>query len=246
MASGKQKYRDKERRLIGRRIRRRRLFLNKTQAALAQSLGVTYQQLQKYETGANKIADSRLVEIARLLEVAPDYFSAGEVSAAETADAMEHFSESPEGIALGRALAGISGGARARLILAIAAACDSSVRPEEPEVAVLAVWLKKMSGKGGSAECARDAEGIVLATKVVLARLLGKTIRDSRMTQLFAAQILHSDQAKISTIARGDVRGVSLEKLLRFLVLLGWDADIRLTRRPAGRDGKIEITFKES
>ncbi len=73
---------------------------------------------------------------------------------------------------------------------------------------------------------------------MALARLFGKTIRDSRMTQLFAGQILHSDQAKISTIARGDVRGVSVEKLLRFLILLGWDVRIQLARRPGERDSR--------
>jgi predicted XRE-type DNA-binding protein len=147
---------------------------------------------------------------------------------------------------LNRAVVGVSGAARARLILAIAATCDSHARPEEAEVAILAAWLKKMSSKGGASECAADAQGLVLSTKVALACLLGKILRDSRMTQLFAAQILHSDQAKISTIARGDVRGVSLEKLLRFLVLLGWDVDIRLARRPADRNEKIEITLKDT
>ena len=230
------------RRLIGRRIRRRRLFLGKTQAGLARALGITYQQFQKYETGTNRISESRLGDIARLMGVAPDYFSVGDDS---IADALENFVESPEGLMLNRAVAGVAGAARNRLTLAIAALCDSYAKPDEAEVVMLAAWLAKMSKKDGAAECAADAQEMVRAAKMALARLLGKTIRDSRMTQLFAAQILHSDQAKISTIARGDVRGVSLEKLLRFLVLLGWDADIRLVRRPAGRDAKTGITFNE-
>ena len=245
MAAGR-KNQDEQRRLIGRRIRRRRLFLGKTQATLAKALGISYQQLQKYENGANRIPGARLLEIARLLNVAPDYFLKDTFSSTRTADALEYFMESPEGIALNRAVAGVSGPLRARLILAIAAACDSHVRPEDAEGAMIAAWLKKMSGRSGAAESDGEAQEIVRAAKVALARLLGKTIRDSRMTQLFAAQILHSDQAKISTIARGDVRGVSLEKVLRFLVLLGWDADIHLARRPAGRDGKIGITVGQA
>ena len=58
--AGTRKNEEERRRLIGRRIRRRRLFLNLTQAALAKSLGVTYQQLQKYEKGANRISQARL------------------------------------------------------------------------------------------------------------------------------------------------------------------------------------------
>jgi transcriptional regulator with XRE-family HTH domain/predicted XRE-type DNA-binding protein len=244
--AAKQEYGDEERRLIGRRIRRRRLFLNKTQAALAQSLGITYQQLQKYEAATNRIAEPRLREIAFLLDVEPEYFLSDDRSAAKTVDALEHFTESPEGIALNRAVAGISGATRARLIRAVVAYCDGRTRPREAEVAKLAAWLKKMSGRGGAAECSRDAKGIVSATKVSLAHLFGETIHDSRMTQMFTAQILHSDQAKISTIARGDVRGVSLEKLLRFLILLGWNVSVHLVRRPAEQDGKIEINVGTS
>jgi transcriptional regulator with XRE-family HTH domain/predicted XRE-type DNA-binding protein len=242
--AGTRKNEEERRRLIGRRIRRRRLFLNLTQAALAKSLGVTYQQLQKYEKGANRISQARLDDLANLLDVAPDYFLVEEVPAA--ADALEQFLESPDGIALNRAVAGVPDGARARLILAIAAYCDSRIRTEDAETAALAAWLKKMSGRNGGAESAGDAKNTVRAAKVILARLFGKTIRDRRMTQLFAGQILHSDQAKISTIARGDVRGVSLEKLLRFLVLLGWNVRIDLARRPADQDGKIEIILRDS
>ena len=52
-AQGKNRERE-ERRLVGRRIRRRRQFLNITQGALAAALGITFQQIQKYEKGIKR------------------------------------------------------------------------------------------------------------------------------------------------------------------------------------------------
>ena len=61
---------------IGERIRRRRTELGLTQEQLAQRLGVSYQQVQKYERGANRISASRLYALALRLDVAPGYFYA--------------------------------------------------------------------------------------------------------------------------------------------------------------------------
>jgi transcriptional regulator with XRE-family HTH domain len=54
---------------VGKRIRLRRLFLGMNQETLAAQLGVTFQQLQKYEGGANRVSASRLADIARILDV---------------------------------------------------------------------------------------------------------------------------------------------------------------------------------
>jgi transcriptional regulator with XRE-family HTH domain len=53
---------------VGDRIRRRRTMLGFTQEELAASLGVSYQQIQKYEAGANRVSAGRLYQIARRLE----------------------------------------------------------------------------------------------------------------------------------------------------------------------------------
>jgi transcriptional regulator with XRE-family HTH domain len=53
---------------IGQRIRQRRRALGLPQTALAETVGVTFQQIQKYERGANRISFSRLVEIAAALK----------------------------------------------------------------------------------------------------------------------------------------------------------------------------------
>jgi transcriptional regulator with XRE-family HTH domain len=245
MAAGRKHQSDAKRSLLGRRIRRRRLFMKKTQAALAKALGVTYQQLQKYENGLNRIPDARLDEIARLLGVSPGYFSGdGALVIARTADALEAFIESPEGVDLNRAMAALAPPARDRLILAVLAYCDGHAGG--PEIGPLAAWLRKISDARGAAEIAADAESAIGATKVELAKLLGKTLRTRKMTQLFAAQILRTDQARISTLSRGDVKGVSLEKLLRFLLLLGWDIHLGLGNRPVNQQGKVEITRPNS
>lgn len=61
-------------RYIGERIRRRRTMLGMTQDDLAAALGVSYQQIQKYETAANRISAGRLYAIAQRLGVEISYF----------------------------------------------------------------------------------------------------------------------------------------------------------------------------
>jgi transcriptional regulator with XRE-family HTH domain len=62
---------------VGRRIRTRRLFLDLTQATLAGALDLTFQQVQKYETGANRVSASRLSDIATFLRVPASFFFVG-------------------------------------------------------------------------------------------------------------------------------------------------------------------------
>lgn len=62
---------------VGRRVRLRRRELGASQAWLADRLGLTFQQIQKYERGANRISASKLYAIAKLLEVPITYFFEG-------------------------------------------------------------------------------------------------------------------------------------------------------------------------
>ena len=59
---------------VGERIRTRRTELGLTQEELAQRLKISYQQIQKYETGANRISAGRLYEISQQLDVDVSYF----------------------------------------------------------------------------------------------------------------------------------------------------------------------------
>ena len=59
---------------IGHRIRERRRARGMSQQALASAVGVTFQQIQKYERGSNRIGSSRLFEFAKVLDVPVSYF----------------------------------------------------------------------------------------------------------------------------------------------------------------------------
>lgn len=61
---------------VGGRIRTRRLLVGMNQETLANKLGLTFQQVQKYEGGANRVSASRLAQIAEILEVSISHFFA--------------------------------------------------------------------------------------------------------------------------------------------------------------------------
>ncbi len=59
---------------VGSRLRLRRTLLGISQEKLGDAVGLTFQQIQKYERGANRISASRLYEFSRILNVTPTYF----------------------------------------------------------------------------------------------------------------------------------------------------------------------------
>ena len=59
---------------VGARIRARRTLLGLSQERLGDALGLTFQQVQKYERGVNRVSASRLFDLARVLEVPISYF----------------------------------------------------------------------------------------------------------------------------------------------------------------------------
>ena len=58
----------------GERVRLRRKLLGMTQTGLGDAIGLTFQQVQKYERGANRISASRLCDLSRVLDVSIEYF----------------------------------------------------------------------------------------------------------------------------------------------------------------------------
>ncbi|MGI9367831.1 MAG: helix-turn-helix domain-containing protein [Ruegeria sp.] len=62
---------------VGKRVRHRRWLIGMTQQQLAEQVGIKFQQIQKYETGANRISASRLWDIAEALEVPVSFFFEG-------------------------------------------------------------------------------------------------------------------------------------------------------------------------
>jgi len=70
---------------VGKRIRQRRWLTGMTQQQLAEHVGIKFQQIQKYETGANRVSASRLWDIADALEVPVSFFFEG-IEAEEAAE----------------------------------------------------------------------------------------------------------------------------------------------------------------
>ncbi len=101
---------------VGSRVRLRRLLLGMSQDKLGEELGVTFQQVQKYERGANRIGASRLYDVSRVLEVPVSFFFDGLDSLPAQAGfgegdqtpIVDDFINSPEGVALAIAFARIT------------------------------------------------------------------------------------------------------------------------------------------
>ncbi|MCA8888717.1 MAG: helix-turn-helix transcriptional regulator [Parvularculaceae bacterium] len=103
---------------VGGRVRLRRTMLGMSQDKLAEALGLTFQQIQKYEKGVNRIGASRVFEISRILGVPIQFFfddfdvntgsSYGFAeSGAEDGMAMMELLNSPEGVQLCKHFASI-------------------------------------------------------------------------------------------------------------------------------------------
>src|ERR1700761_1466352 len=78
---------------VGARVRLRRTLLGLSQEKLGEAIGLTFQQVQKYERGANRIGASRLWELSSVLDV-PVQFFFGEMSD-DTVAAMRHIQQRP-------------------------------------------------------------------------------------------------------------------------------------------------------
>ncbi len=68
---------------VGNRLRMRRLMLDMSQSEVATAVGVTFQQLQKYEKGLNRVSASRLQHLSHLLQVPVPFFFEGAVTRTE-------------------------------------------------------------------------------------------------------------------------------------------------------------------
>jgi transcriptional regulator with XRE-family HTH domain len=102
---------------VGSRVRMRRIMLGMSQEKLGEALGLTFQQIQKYEKGTNRVGASRIQQIAEVLQVpvsflfegGPTSRPAGEGFAEEVSPAyVSDFLATSEGLALTRAFTRIS------------------------------------------------------------------------------------------------------------------------------------------
>ena len=77
--------------------------------------------------------------------------------------------------------------------------------------------------------------------KVDIACDIAGTIQKRNLTQAAAGEIIGVDQAKVSALLRGRLTGFSIERLVMFLVKLGRDVDITISKEHANREGKVRV-----
>jgi transcriptional regulator with XRE-family HTH domain len=124
---------------LGARIRVRRKSLGLSQDDLAVQVGLTFQQIQKYERGANRVSFSRLVEIARTLkcrvqDLIGDLDVEGEVSDQVAAEAVQL--KETGALELIRAYSAIRSAGRRRIVVSLA---QTLSKEDEPEALVPAL-----------------------------------------------------------------------------------------------------------
>ncbi len=113
---------------VGTRVRLRRQILKMSQEKLGDQLGVTFQQVQKYERGANRVGASRLWKISQALDVPISFFFEGLTDQMPTMEFAENdqmpivyeFIKSSDGVALAMAVSKIKSKAVRRQILELA------------------------------------------------------------------------------------------------------------------------------
>jgi len=102
---------------VGSRVRMRRIMLGMSQEKLGEALGLTFQQIQKYEKGTNRVGASRLQQISEVLQVPVSFLFDGGPSGVAVSDAsaesaspayIADFLATSEGLALTRAFTRIS------------------------------------------------------------------------------------------------------------------------------------------
>jgi transcriptional regulator with XRE-family HTH domain len=111
---------------VGSRVRMQRLMLGMSQQKLAAALGLTFQQIQKYEKGTNRISASRFHQIANILHVPVSFFFEGapqpagspqRASAASSPEYVTEFLSTSVGIALASAFMRIKSGKLRRSVV---------------------------------------------------------------------------------------------------------------------------------
>ena len=101
---------------VGQRVRQRRWMVDMTQQKLGDSVGIKFQQIQKYETGANRISASRMWDIAATMEVPVSFFFEGlDGQAPDTGAARANIFAGKEALELVRVYCGIPKHQRRRL-----------------------------------------------------------------------------------------------------------------------------------
>lgn len=129
---------------VGSRVRLRRMLLGMSQERLGDSMGLTFQQVQKYEKGVNRIGASRLFQISKILDVPVQFFfeeapyAGGDGSAPrgmaepDSEAFILEFLNSREGLELNRAFVKISDAKVRKSVVDLVRALSASTIPPKP------------------------------------------------------------------------------------------------------------------
>lgn len=121
---------------VGTRIRLRRKTMKMSQEQLGEQLGITFQQVQKYERGTNRVGASRLWGISKVLQVPVQYFYDGLLDGVEEGENSEppeiyKFINSSDGVALAMAVSQIQNKSVRRQILELARSLAAQENSED-------------------------------------------------------------------------------------------------------------------
>lgn len=126
---------------VGSRVRMQRILMKMSQEKLGEALGLTFQQVQKYEKGLNRIGASRLQQISKTLNVPPSFFFEGAPASGvasgpgfaeeSSSQYVVDFLSTAEGLHLNRAFARIKDPkVRKRILDLVTALADQEETPE--------------------------------------------------------------------------------------------------------------------
>jgi predicted XRE-type DNA-binding protein len=114
-----------------------------------------------------------------------------------------------------------------------------------------------LAGAGTRSTRVTDSSGDVFADlgivldhgerlKIDIAIEISGIIARSGLTQAQVAEIIGADQAKVSNLTRGKLKGFSLDRLVQYLLRLGCDIDLHISRKRRGpqRDGQVRLHRK--
>ena len=112
---------------VGSRMRMRRMAIGMSQATLGERLGLTFQQVQKYEKGMNRMGSSRLQQVADILQMPVSFFFEGGIEGPYSSDGhtpsptyIDDFTSSEEGLRLAKAFISIPRSAvRQRIVMLV-------------------------------------------------------------------------------------------------------------------------------
>lgn len=119
---------------VGNRVRLRRQLIGMSQEKLGELLGITFQQVQKYEKGSNRVSASRLHMMSKVLNVPIQFFFEGLQEPAEGAEGFREgeanaavdMCATPEGVQLAKIMAEINNPSHRKLLVTIAKAVAES------------------------------------------------------------------------------------------------------------------------